>query len=64
MNDGCGVEVGSGVSLGVRVLVGESDTVAVIVAVGGFVAVGVGGSPVIVNVPEAFQVSPTKICTS
>lgn len=67
---GSGVEVGGREGLGfrVRVMVGVLEAVAVGrgegVAVMGEVAVMVGGSPSRMNLPEAFQLVPTKICTS
>lgn len=52
------VDVGRGVKVGTGVLDGVFDGT----AVGTNVAVGVivGGSPTNVNVPEAFQLDPTK----
>ena len=59
---GVRVMVGVSVGQGVRVLVGL--LVGVLDAVGVSDGAGVGGSPVMVNMPATFQFRPTKIWTS
>jgi len=58
------VRVKVGVIVGNGVLVGDGVTVGTGVLVRVCVDVGLMASPVIVNLPEVFQVVPTKIRTS
>lgn len=58
------VRVNVGVIVGTGVLVGEGVTVGTGVLVRVCVAVGLMASPVMVNLPEVFQVVPTKMRTS
>jgi len=58
------VGVNVGVVVGTGVLVGDGVTVGTGVLVMVCVAVGLRASPVMVNLPEVFQVVPTKMRTS
>ena len=59
-----GVRVGVMLAVPVGGLVGVIVGVEVSVRVGTGVKVGVDGSPAIVNLPDRYHTSPTKICTS
>ncbi len=64
VTEGVTVELGRRVRVGVAVRVGVGVRVGVPVRVDVALGSGVGASPSTVKLPETFQFSPEKICTS